>query len=390
MPQTYNGETATKDHILSRGLGHLLIPVDCGSFRRLKVRSEGCRENAYCIDAVFHPCLLELFQDGAFCNSMETFRPFLTNVAFNHVEKELDLKLSREVKLITDCWYKDPDDRGIPRVLSDLPTATLGGEEFPPVKKKEEPLIQELQTGGQTKTKTEPVIQKGFLAKKSSKALYPEGSNEGVLPENAGDQYGWLPKNLRKTCKIVDTRSEEYQKSEQQSKHAKEQNELKNMVTRDLDKWTQAKIRDDRWAQDDPAGKYSVDYSRFERIAEDEDTAQPRLSPLLNEDASKLLEETAKEFESFEKGFLKSKTAKDKPKPPVHRLTPGETVTLEVDVPGLNSMRDVDLEVTAEVCSLRFPCDLGPLTVSWRVNPDTVTAKFSKKKQQIVISADAS
>ena len=42
------------------------------------------------------------------------------------------------------------------------------------------------------------------------KTLYPEeGSKEGVLPENAGDPLGYIPKKLRQTCKIVDCGSEE-------------------------------------------------------------------------------------------------------------------------------------------------------------------------------------
>ena len=41
-----------------------------------------------------------------------TFRPYLSNVAFNMVERELKLKLSRaekDIKLVKDTRYKDPE-----------------------------------------------------------------------------------------------------------------------------------------------------------------------------------------------------------------------------------------------------------------------------------------
>ena len=63
---------------------------------------------------------------------------------------------------------------------------------------------------GATSGKT-PVLKKGFLNGKGPKLYGPDGSKEGVVPENAGDPLGYIPKKLRNQCKIVDTRSPEYQ-----------------------------------------------------------------------------------------------------------------------------------------------------------------------------------
>ena len=47
-------------------------------------------------------------------------------------------------------------------------------------------------------------MKKGFL-NSNAKPLYPKGSEEGILPENAGDPLGYLPKSLRQSCKVRGT-----------------------------------------------------------------------------------------------------------------------------------------------------------------------------------------
>jgi len=63
---------------------------------------------------------------------------------------------------------------------------------------------------------------------------------------------------------------------------------------------------------------------------------------------------------------------------------------LLVTVPGLESMKGVNLDVTEKVASLAFPNNAGlkPLQVELptAVNPQAVRAKFSKKTQQVTIS----
>lgn len=55
--------------------------------------------------------------------------------------------------------------------------------------------------------KKKETVKKGFFDKvKPGEELYgPEGSNEGVVPDGAGDPLGYLPKKLRSMCKVVDT-----------------------------------------------------------------------------------------------------------------------------------------------------------------------------------------
>eukprot|EP00812_Abedinium_dasypus_P014360 NODE_787_length_1363_cov_251.363150.p2 GENE.NODE_787_length_1363_cov_251.363150~~NODE_787_length_1363_cov_251.363150.p2 ORF type:complete len:207 (-),score=65.44 NODE_787_length_1363_cov_251.363150:725-1345(-) len=125
-------------------------------------------------------------------------------------------------------------------------------------------------------------IKKGFLNNNSSKGLYgPEGSSEGVLPENAGDPMGWMPKGLRKNSKIIDCNSPEYQEQEKSRREAEEHNkradDWNNMLKSDVEAWSG---RRDIWEADVPEGdgaaqtaKYEVDYSRFDKVADVEETA---------------------------------------------------------------------------------------------------------------------
>jgi hypothetical protein len=90
----------------------------------------------------------------------------------------------------------------LPTVSSSKPAAAApaGG---PSASKK--PLIVEL--GTTTSPPPEPVMKKGFLNRSDGPGLYgPEGTAEGVLPENAGDPLGYMPKSLRSKFKVVDAR----------------------------------------------------------------------------------------------------------------------------------------------------------------------------------------
>jgi hypothetical protein len=106
--------------------------------------------------------------------------------------------------------------------------------------------------------------------------LYPaEGSKEGVVPENAGDPLGYLPKKLRQSCKVVDTNAPEYQESERKKKAAEDHNaqnkEFSDMLQADMSKYSKMSSQ---WDQDDrpdgvddaPTIKYDNDYSRFDKI----------------------------------------------------------------------------------------------------------------------------
>merc|ERR1719240_122460 len=62
---------------------------------------------------------------------------------------------------------------------------------------------------------------------------------------------------------------------------------------------------------------------------------------------------------------------------------------LVVDIPGMDSMKGVDLDVTESCASLAFPSNLGlrPLKVELpsAVVPSNVRAKFSKKTRQLTV-----
>mmetsp|Transcript_126492 Transcript_126492/g.247988 ORF Transcript_126492/g.247988 Transcript_126492/m.247988 type:complete len:332 (+) Transcript_126492:3-998(+) len=126
-----------------------------------------------------------------------------------------------------------------------------------------------------------PVMKKGFLNSSRAKgSLYGEGgSGEGVLPENAGDPLGYIPKKLRNTCKIVDCNAPEYQETERKRREVEQHNalnaEFKHELTKDMEKWVKL-AQPDKWEEDLPEGaepasevqKYDIDYSRFDKLDE--------------------------------------------------------------------------------------------------------------------------
>merc|ERR1719235_3057514 len=205
------------------------IPFDMGSFRKLKERAEGARHTSYCVDVVFNPFIIQMFMDDDFNKTMAEYRPFIINLALQRIESSIGVKLStQKVKLVKNFLYKDGEGHNgdIPRDFTELPQEIEEVDAIPPPKpppaeeEPAEPLIQDITPG-----KKKPAVKKGFL-NKSSAALYPEGSNEGILPENAGDPMGWMPKGLRKTCKIVDCNSPEYQEQQKKKTAVEETNKI--------------------------------------------------------------------------------------------------------------------------------------------------------------------
>jgi len=290
LPVAYSGKAVCKEFILTHGIGNLQVPFDLGSFRKLKERAEGSRHTTFVVDVVFNPLVVQLFMDDEFCSAMEQrespYRPWLLNLALKRIEESIGVKLSaQKVKLVKQCRYKDGEDGGpTPREFMELPgdRDSMGVEDdyMPrPLPKNEEantePLIQDC-TPGQRSTK--PAMKKGFLNNKDAAgSLYgPEGSKEGVLPENAGDPMGWMPKKLRNTAKIIDCNSPEYQAQEKAKKAAEESNavnqEFRDSLLGSFDKM-QKKQRHNHWETDLPDGtddvipiKYNNDYARFDKM----------------------------------------------------------------------------------------------------------------------------
>jgi hypothetical protein len=480
MPVAHSGKVVSREYILSHGIASMQIPFDMGSFRKLKERAEGARHTAYCVDVVFNPFIVQLFTDDAFNSTMTEYRPFIINLVLKRVESSIGVKLStQKVKLVKKFLYKDGEGRNAdePRAFTDLPQEIDTVEDIPvqpprnpPAETPSEPLIQDVTPG-----KKKPAMKKGFL-NNASAALYPEGSKEGVVPENAGDPLGYLPKKLRNTCKVVDCNSPEYLANQKKQQAAEEHNnmnkEFSDMLTRDLGAWSKP---GNQWDQDDlPDGsetpatqKYEVDYSRFDKVDDvDEDKPEIEQRDWYSDEKGVIRSHRSSKAESdrtaakpsgegaepaIKKGFLDNAKTPLYPKGSEQRAPPNEAemlkslgneaelmkslgkfmgeeglpepqvqtpqalkptinakvperkapeFTLErddnegllqlvVDVPGLQSMQGVDLDITETCASLAFPSAVGlrPLKVelATAVIPTSVRAKFSKKTHQIVV-----
>jgi len=288
MPVAYSGRPVSREYILSHGIGSMSVPFDMGSFRKLKARADGAKHTAYAVDIVFNPFIIQMFMDDEFNATMTEYRPFIINLALQRIESSIGVKLAtNKVKLVKQFVYKDGEGNSgqTPKEFTELPDELETVEEVPTSRKPtppEEPvesLIQDVTPGRRKK----PAMKKGFLNNASTSLYPPEGSKEGVVPENAGDPMGYLPKGLRKNCKIVDTNAPEYQKGEEQRKSAENQNkaasEFNDMLKQDLSHWSKDQSL---WDQEDrPEGKdtpvmqkYETDYSRFDKLDVDEDKPQ--------------------------------------------------------------------------------------------------------------------
>lgn len=285
MPIAPSGKPVSREQLIQHGMALCQVPLDVGSFRKLKERSDGAKQNSFAIDVVFNPFVVKLFMDDDFCNASETFRPWLTNVAFNNIEKNLGVKLARnEVKLVKNCRYKDGQgaDGRIPRDFVDVVEDDEPPEADRPPEVSPEPLIEEVAAPGGRK---KPAVKKGFFNNSKGATLYPpEGSKEGVVHEDAGNPMGWMPKGLRNKAKIVDCNSPEYQEQEKKKKaaeqHNKQVSEFRDMMDKDLGgvaRRQQMQKYDDDMPDGETAAsqKYNVDYSRFTKIAEAEADEEP-------------------------------------------------------------------------------------------------------------------
>jgi len=475
MPVAHSGKVVSREFILGHGIGSMKIPFDMGSFRKLKERADGARQTAYAVDVVFNPFIIDMFMDDEFNATMAEYRPFIINLALQRIESSIGVKLStQKVKLVKKFFYKDGEGRNgdEPKELTELPQEIDESVEevqpssrmpSPPTEP-EGPLIQEVTPGGKKK----PALKKGFL-NNATKELYPEGSKEGVLPENAGDPMGYLPKGLRKCCKIVDTGAPEYQENEKKRQAADSHNnmnkEMSDMLAANLgadnkpgNQWDQEDRPD---GADIPAtDKYKVDYSRFDKIADvtDEKPVEERdwycdengvvqYKSAKKPSSAKPEITGSKQEPAMKKGFLDSAKSALYPKGSEQRAPPDEAeimksfgddpefmrrllgddnlpepqslpqaqkptttakapeskipdftldcddkeglLQLVVDVPGLESMQGVDLDVTETSASIIFPRHVGlkPLKVELpsQVIPTSVKAKFSKKNHQLTV-----
>lgn len=79
-PQNPGGKKVDKEWILNHGIGNMQIPLDLGSFRKIKMKAEGSSRNNYVVDVVMNRFMVDKFAEDAFCNACPTFRPYMSNV----------------------------------------------------------------------------------------------------------------------------------------------------------------------------------------------------------------------------------------------------------------------------------------------------------------------
>ena len=262
-PITRSGQPVPDDILNSMGLDNAQVPIHVGPvWEDRDHKGETCTVT----DVVFHPCVTERCQkDGGL---KVHYQKRVAELAMTFVEEEhteKGLKLCRQFKL-PKMTYKGKDkpkpvvayaDR---KPMKAKVTKTTDAEEQKKMEKG--PLVQEIKpeeeepvmeiSGGAASAKAtgkpapkepkkavkkEPVLKKGFF-NDSKTPLYPKGSEEGVLPENAGDPFGYLPKSLRKNCKFVDPTGQYQQEDgpnvkaykERQAKQTEAREEFQNML----------------------------------------------------------------------------------------------------------------------------------------------------------------
>jgi hypothetical protein len=295
MPVDNRGREVLEDQ-LHRGVGFLRIPIDVGTWR--KISAGETSKLAYICDVIFCETLIKKLMNDEYCKANVEFRPHLFELAMKTLESSLpSLKIERNVKLVKKCRYVNSmrEEGGYDRPEPFQELQGAGYDEPLTKPAAPEPIIEEVKSG----KKTKPVVKKGFFnteQAKKAKPLYPEGSGEGVLPENAGDPLGYLPKKLRQTCKVVDCNNPEYAAAmtpgtpEYQAAAAAAagkpkppapgQKEMEKMFGKLPEFERPSVFQEDKLVKDDDdgLGRYSNDYSRFDAL-DDEDEQPPAPPP---------------------------------------------------------------------------------------------------------------
>jgi hypothetical protein len=281
MPTDKRGRPVAEDQ-LHRGVGFLLIPIDVGTWR--KVPASETDKLEYICDVVFCEILIKRLMHDEYCKANQEFRPHLFELAMKTIEASLpSVQIERTVKLVKKCRYvhamRTSGGYDTPEKFQELKGAAYADDPKPaPQAEPEpapEPLIQEKPKG-----KKGTAVKKGFFNSAKAKPLYPEGSGEGVLPENAGDPLGYIPKSLRQKCKIVDSNNPQYQQAAQPTPAQKQQEEFKKMFGDLGSSFERPSVfGEDSLLKDDDDGvaKYSNDYSRFDKMDDVEEVKGPTI-----------------------------------------------------------------------------------------------------------------
>jgi hypothetical protein len=281
MPTDKRGRPVSEDQ-LHRGVGFLQIPIDVGTWR--KVPASETDKLEYICDVVFHEVLIKKLMHDEYCRANQEFRPHLFELAMKTIETSLpSLQIERTVKLVKKCRYvhavRSSGGYDTAEKFKELKGAAYADDPKPapaPAPEPEPaPLIEEKPRG-----KKSSVVKKGFFNNPKAKSLYgEEGSGEGVLPENAGDPLGYIPKSLRNKCKIVDSNNPQYQQQEAaQSESMKQKAEFDKMFGDLGSSFELPSVLDEEVflkGDDDGVARYSNDYSRFDKLDDVEDVKKP-------------------------------------------------------------------------------------------------------------------
>jgi hypothetical protein len=283
MPTDKRGRPVTEDQ-LHRGVGFLQIPIDVGTWR--KVPASETDKLEYICDVIFCETLIKRLMHDEYCKANQEFRPHLFELAMKTIEASLpSLQIERTVKLVKKCRYvnafRSSGGYDTPEKFQELKGAAYADEPAPAptAEPAPAPLIEE-----KAQRKKPSAVKKGFFSDAKGKSLYgPEGSGEGVLPENAGDPLGYIPKGLRNKCKIVDANNPQYQQQQQQQEQqqtaSQKQKDEFNKMFGDLGNSFErpSVFGEDGLVKDDDDGiaRYSNDYSRFDKLDDVEEPKGP-------------------------------------------------------------------------------------------------------------------
>ncbi|KAF4668399.1 Tubulin epsilon chain [Perkinsus olseni] len=247
-------------HLVDKmGIRNMQVPVDVGSFRKVFDRAGNA---CVAIDVIFAPWLVSkladcvpIIQRGG---KMETTRQSLVvdlvTVALRNVQnyakpvKEVNSRgwkfLKASYKFLdeqtnTPVEFEPADEQDDVEEVKEASAAEqVAGA-------REAKLIEVVADNGAAIRRSRGVLKPGFLTNTKGVLYGESGSTEGVIPENAGDPMGWLPKKLRQSCKIVDTASAQQKTS---SGLPAEQQKMQREIEQIFDKHSYNSL----WADDVP------------------------------------------------------------------------------------------------------------------------------------------
>jgi len=195
-PVNASNQPVSEDHLDSKGLESLRVPQFAGLPRAIDAGAV--------IDVLYDPSLVTRACGNAPTQELsEYFRKRITELAvpFAHADTNGTFSLDpRSIKFLQNCTYKGglgpkgSEPVPIPLEVDPAePVATPLIEELKPSAKTTQPKSVAKSAGKSKSGAKKPVVKKGFFDRmKPGEELYgPDGSDEGVVPDGAGDPLGY-------------------------------------------------------------------------------------------------------------------------------------------------------------------------------------------------------